>query len=65
MKIAIVDKQPAHVDYIKYLKLEEYADCIDILHLSSIKKAKILKADVDLEMDVDAYDYIMEERSYL
>ena len=59
MKIAIVDKQPAHVDYIKYLKLEEYADCIDILHLSSIKKAKILKADVDLEMNVDDYDYII------
>ena len=59
MKIAIVDKQPGHTDYVAYFKLGEYADNVNLYHLSSVKISKVLRKDVDIEIDEEAYDFII------
>ena len=52
--IAIIDKQPSRNDYSKYFdfKFEQF-------HMSSIPLPKLLKKDVDLDIDTDLYDLII------
>lgn len=54
MKIAIIDKCPSNTDYSKYFNFE-----FDLYHLSSVYLAKVLKKDVDIEIDTSTYDFII------
>lgn len=54
MRIALVDKMPSNTRYDKYFKFE-----FDHYHLSSKKITKVLKKDVDIQLDVDIYDYVI------
>jgi DNA polymerase I-like protein with 3'-5' exonuclease and polymerase domains len=58
MKIAVVDKQPSNVDYRKHFPFPEEAE-VEVFHLSSKKLTKILKKDVDINLDVDNYKYVV------
>ena len=55
MNIALVDKYDKRVNYSSIfpnLEIDEY-------HLSSLNKKKLLKADKDIEIDTDQYDFII------
>ena len=54
MKIAIIDKAPSRNDYSKYFDFE-----YELFHMSSIPIPKLLKRDVDLEIDLDYYEYVI------
>lgn len=54
LKIAIIDKCPSKTDYSKYFDFE-----FEHFHLSSVYLQKILKKDVDLDIDIDYYDYVI------
>ncbi len=55
-KIALIDKAPNRTDYVAHFKNEfEF----DQYHLCSEQKKKILKRDVDIEIDLDEYDWII------
>ena len=55
-KVALIDKAPNPTDYVMHFKNEfEF----DHYHLCSEQKKKILKRDVDIEIDLDAYDWII------
>ena len=55
-KVALIDKAPNRTDYVAHFKNEfEF----DQYHLCSEQKAKILKRDVDIEIDLDEYDWII------
>ena len=55
MAIALVETTTSSINYSKYFKFEfdRYALCSDS------SKRKILKRDVDIEIDEDAYDYLI------
>lgn len=53
-KIAIIDKAPSKNDYKKYFDFD-----FEVFHLCSIPIAKVLKKDVDLVIDLDAYDLVI------
>ena len=50
-KIAVIDKAPSRNNYSTYFNFE-----FDLFHMSSIPLVKLLKKDVDLVLDLDAYD---------
>ncbi len=54
VKIAIIDKAPSRNDYSKYFDFE-----FELFHMSSVPIPKLLKKDVDLEIDLDYYDYVI------
>lgn len=54
MKIAIIDKAPSRNDYSKYFNFE-----FELFHMSSVPITKLLKKDVDLEIDLDYYDLVI------
>ena len=54
MKIAVIDKAPNRTRYSDYFEFE-----YDHYHMSSIPITKLLKKDVDLEVDLEPYDYII------
>lgn len=55
MKIAIIDKAPSRNDYSKYFEFE-----FDLWHMSSVPlPGKMLKKDVDLEVDLEEYDLVI------
>lgn len=55
MKIAIIDKAPSRNDYKKYFDFE-----FDLFHMSSVPlSGKLLKKDVDLEIDLDEYGLVI------
>ena len=54
LKICIIDKCPSKTDYSKYFDFE-----FEHFHLSSVYLQKILKKDVDLDIDIDYYDYVI------
>src|SRR5574343_1992355 len=54
MKIAVIDKCPSNVNYEKHFEFE-----FDLYHLSSVYLQKVLKKDVDIEVDLDEYDYVI------
>ena len=53
-KIAVIDKAPNKTRYGDYFKFE-----FDHYHMSSIPITKLLKKDVDLEVDLDPYDFVI------
>lgn len=54
MQIAIIDKAPNKNDYSKYFSFK-----FDVFHMSSKPVAKLLKKDVDLDIDLDLYDLVI------
>ena len=54
MKIAIIDKAPSRNDYTKYFSFK-----FELFHMSSVPIQKLLKRDVDLEIDLGYYDYVI------
>jgi DNA polymerase I-like protein with 3'-5' exonuclease and polymerase domains len=54
MKIAIIDKAPSRNDYSKYFDFD-----YEHFHMSSVPLAKMLKKDIDLEIDLDYYDFVI------
>ena len=53
-KIALIDKAPNRTRYSDYFQFE-----FDHFHMSSVPITKLLKKDVDLEIDLDEYDYVI------
>ena len=58
-KLAIVDKQPGSTDYIQFFDIDTTEYDTSVHHLVSERKSKVLKKDVDLEFDVDLYDFVI------
>lgn len=54
MNVAIIDKAPSRNDYSKYFPFK-----FDLFHMSSAPIAKLLKKDVDLDIDTDLYDLVV------
>lgn len=54
MKIVLIDKAPSRNDYTKYFPFE-----FEHYHMSSVPIAKLLKKDVDLDIDLDLYDLVI------
>lgn len=54
MKIALIDKAPSNTNYSKFLDFE-----FDHYHLTSKKLTKVLKKDVDINIDLESYQYII------
>lgn len=52
--VAIIDKAPSKNDYSKYFEFD-----FEVFHMSSKPITKLLKKDVDLDIDVDLYDYVI------
>ena len=53
-KIAVIDKAPNRTRYSDYFSFE-----FDHYHMSSVPITKLLKKDVDLEVNLEAYDYVI------
>jgi DNA polymerase I-like protein with 3'-5' exonuclease and polymerase domains len=53
-KIAIIDKAPSKNNYSNYFNFD-----FDLYHMSSVPITKLLKKDVDLEVDLDEYDMVI------
>lgn len=54
MKIAVIDKAPNRTRYSDYFEFE-----FDQYHMSSVPITKLLKKDVDLEVDLEPYDFVI------
>ena len=54
MKIALIDKAPNRTRYKEYFNFD-----FDHYHMSSIPITKLLKKDVDLEIDLSPYNYVI------
>lgn len=54
MKVALIDKAPNKTRYSDYFPFE-----FDHYHMSSVPITKLLKKDVDLEVDLDQYDLVI------
>ena len=54
MNIVLIDKAPSRNDYTKYFPFE-----FEHYHMSSVPIAKLLKKDVDLDIDLDLYDLVI------
>lgn len=54
MTVAIIDKAPSRIDYKKFFNFP-----FELFHMSSIPLAKLLKKDVDLDIDTDLYDFVI------
>lgn len=53
-KIALIDKAPNRTNYKQYFEFE-----FEHFHMSSKPITKLLKKDVDLDIDCDLYDYVI------
>lgn len=54
MNIAIIDKAPSKTNYSNYFKFD-----FEVFHMSSVPITKLLKKDVDLDIDTELYDYVI------
>lgn len=54
MNIAIIDKAPSKNKYEEHFKFE-----FEVFHMSSVPITKLLKKDVDLDIDTDLYDFVI------
>ena len=54
MKVALIDKAPNRTRYSDYFPFE-----FDHFHMSSVPLTKLLKKDVDLEVDLEPYDLVI------
>jgi len=56
IKVALIDKAPNRTDYVRHFSNEfEF----DHYHLCSTETKKVLKRDVDIEIDLDAYEWVI------
>ena len=53
-KIALVETTPSSTDYHRWFDFE-----FDRYSLSTAKKKKILKSDVDIDINTDEYDFLI------
>lgn len=53
-KIAVIDKAPSRVNYKEHFNFE-----FELFHMSSVPITKLLKKDVDLDIDLDLYDLVI------
>lgn len=53
-RVAVIDKCPSNAKYEKIFSFE-----FDLFHMSSVRLTKVLKKDVDLEIDLSEYDYVI------
>lgn len=53
-KIAIIDKAPSRNDYSKYFEFP-----FQVFHMSSVPITKLLKKDVDLDINLDDFDLVI------
>jgi DNA polymerase I-like protein with 3'-5' exonuclease and polymerase domains len=53
-RVALVDKCPSRNKYEEYFEFP-----IEVFHLSSVYLTKVLKKDVDLDLDVSLYDFVI------
>ena len=53
-KIAIIDKAPSKNKYQNYFEFD-----FDLFHMSSVAIPKLLKKDIDLEVDLTPYDFVI------
>ena len=53
-KVALIDKAPNRTRYSDYFPFE-----YDHYHMSSVPITKLLKKDVDLEVDLSPYDLVI------
>ena len=53
-KIAIIDKAPSKNNYSNYFNFD-----YELFHMSSVPITKLLKKDVDLEVELDEYDMVI------
>lgn len=57
MKVALIETRPSNTNYYEYFdrefELDTYALCSDVT------KKKVLKRDVDIAIDIDAYDWVI------
>lgn len=53
-KIALIEKCPSKNNFTKYFEFE-----FDHYYLSQVYKEKVLKADVDIQINIDEYDFII------
>ena len=54
MKVAVIDKAPSRTKYEQYFKFD-----FELFHMSSQPITKLLKKDVDLDIDTDLYDLVI------
>lgn len=54
MKIALIDKAPNRTRYSDYFKFD-----FEHFHMSSVPITKLLKKNVDLDIDTDLYDFVV------
>lgn len=54
MKVAIIDKAPSRTDYSKYFNFD-----FELFHMSSVPITKLLKKDIDLDINLDPYDFVI------
>lgn len=54
MNIAIIDKAPSRNNYSNYFKFD-----YELFHMSSVPITKLLKKDVDLDIDTNLYDFVI------
>ena len=54
MKIAVIDKAPSRTKYEHYFNFD-----FELFHMSSQPITKLLKKDVDLDIDTDLYDLVI------
>ena len=54
IKVAIIDKAPSRNKYANHFNFE-----FDEYHLSSIPLTKVLKKDVDININIDNYDFVI------
>lgn len=53
-KICIIDKAPSRNNYSTYFNFD-----FELFHMSSVPITKLLKKDVDLEIDLEPYDFVI------
>jgi len=53
-KICIIDKAPSRNKYEQYFDFD-----FELFHMSSVAITKLLKKDVDLQIDLEPYDYVI------
>ena len=53
-KICIIDKAPSRNKYETYFNFE-----FELFHMSSVPITKLLKKDVDLDIDLEPYDFVI------
>ena len=57
MKVALIESKPSRTDFVRYFENEFEFDRFALC--SDSTKKKILKADVDIEINTEEYDWVI------